>query len=145
MLFKKQFHINTEPRQSLICLAYFLFMCALSMSLVSCKSALTTTYETHEATIDMGSYTVDRPPGEGWKAVVTAKEQKIEFSRETMGFSRITMGDEKSVISREGVMVKTQWARSKYIWKLSEQEVAKSYFENERSGLEQGFSSGIPS
>ncbi len=84
----------------------------------------------------MGSYTVDRPPGEGWKAVVTANEERIEFSRDTMGFSRITMGDKKSFILREAIMVRTNWARTENIWKLSEQEVAKSYFENERAGLE---------
>jgi hypothetical protein len=50
------------------------------MSLVSCKSALTIPYETHETAIDMGSYAVDRPPGEGWNAVVTGKEQRIDFS-----------------------------------------------------------------
>lgn len=93
--------------------------------------------------IDMGSYTVDRPPGEGWKAVVTAKEQRIDFSRDTMGFSRITMGNEKSILLRESIMVKTQWARDKNIWKLSEQEVAKKYFERERAGLERAVLFGM--
>lgn len=135
MLFKKQFHINTTSRQCLTCLAYFLFMCALSMSIVSCKSALTIPYETHDTTIDMGSYTVDRPPGEGWKAVI-ADKQRIEFTRKTMG-------DDGSVLLAEVILVKTQWAKAKNIWKLSEQEVAKEYFEFERAGLERGVSSGI--
>lgn len=58
----------------------------------------------------MGSYTVDRPPGEGWK-VVTANEERIVFSRNTMG-------DDGSVLLTEGILVKTQWAKAKNIWKL---------------------------
>ena len=135
MLFKKQFHINTASRQCLIFTTCILSMCALSMSLVSCKSALTIPYETHDTTIDMGSYTVDRPPGEGWKAVI-ADKQRIDFTR-------IAMGDDGSVLLAESIMVKTQWTRDKNIWKLSEQEVAKEYFESERAGLVRGVLSGM--
>ena len=85
-------------------------------------------YETHEKTIDMGGYTVDRPPGEGWKAVVTAKDQKIEFSRETVD-------RDGNVLSTKSVLVKVQWAKDKNIWKLNKQEIAKQYFERERAGI----------
>jgi len=64
-------------------------------------STATKPYVTHEKTIDMGGYTVDRPPGEGWKAVVTAEKQRIDFSRET------TDGD-SNFLSIKAIMVKAQ-------------------------------------
>ena len=80
MLFKNQFHINAASRQCLTFTTDILSMCALSMSLVSCKSALTIPYETHETTIDMGSYAVDPPPGEGVGILLLqAKNRELIF------------------------------------------------------------------
>ena len=76
----------------------------------------------------MGGYTVDRPPGEGWKAVVTEEEQKITFSRG---------GADGDVILNE-VLVRANWAEDKNLWKLSEQELAKEYFKDERAGIRFG-------
>jgi hypothetical protein len=77
----------------------------------------------------MGGYTIDRPPGEGWKTVVTAKEQRVEFSRD------ITDGD-GNALSKKLIIVKAQWAKDKNIWRLSKQEIAKKYIEYERSDAE---------
>lgn len=91
-------------------------------------STATKPYVTHEKTIDMGGYTVDRPPGEDWKAVVTANEQKIEFSRKTTD-------NDGNVLSIKDIIVRVQWAKDESIWKMSEQEVAKEYFDKERLGI----------
>ena len=91
-------------------------------------STATKPYVMHEKTIDMGGYTVDRPPGEDWKAVVTANEQKIVFSRKTTD-------KDGNILSMKDILVRVQWAKDESIWKMSEQEVAKEYFDKERMGL----------
>lgn len=135
MSFQKRFYINKYPRVKHARLAYFIVLCSVLMSLASCVQTLKP-YVTYEKTINMGGYTIDRPPEEGWKTVITAKDQRIDFSRETTD-------RDGNALSKISIMVRTQWAKDKTIWKLSKKEIANKYLEGERSGLKFSAALGI--
>jgi hypothetical protein len=131
MLLQKQFNFNEYLRVNYARCVCFFVLCALSISLVSCVTTQTKPYETHEKTIEMDGYTVDRPPGNNWKAIITTKDNKVEFSRKTPG-------NESDALSNQTIMINENGVTEKSMWKLSKLLIAKEYFRYEQSGLDRG-------
>lgn len=95
--------------------------------LVSCAGTQGIRPEAGEQTVDMGHYTVNRPPGENWKIETERDKRTVRFLRQP----RSLFGGGLPVVM---IQVSQNWVVSEK-WSLNEEETANDFRKSELSGM----------